>query len=362
MGTTTDGEARTIEGDVEFRHIDFRAMGSGMRAVLAGRAHLQSHADDARRGGPGADDDALAHVADWFAEWESHLSRFRGDSELARLNAAAGRRTAVSEVLWGVLQAALGAARATNGLVTPTLLDAVERAGYDRSFEQLGNGSTVAGRASDGPAPDGIIAVERIGGRARPASTVRADGQAGWRAIRTVDADRTVTLPAGVRLDLGGIAKGWAADEAARRLAVHGPALVDAGGDIAVSGPLPDGGRWPIAVGDPRAPDAHLTVLWLAGGGVATSGTDVKRWQRNGDWQHHIIDPRTGAPAVTDVLSATVVARSTRVAETAAKAVLLLGRRAGMAWIERQPALAGILVGSDGEVHASRRLACHLGG
>lgn len=320
-------------------HLSFRAMGCAMRATLA------MPASDA----PGA----LEPVPGWFAEWEAHLSRFRQDSELARLNAAAGHPVRVSIVLWEVLEAALASAKWTDGLATPTLLDAVERAGYDRSFETLMVEETVVRGAetSTGAAPGG----RRWLGWGRSTTP-------DWRAIRRDAATRTVTLPAGLRLDFGGTAKGWAADEAVRRLAVHGPALVDAGGDIASSGPRAGGERWPVAVASPFQPDQHLALLWLGRGGVATSGRDHRRWQRAGRWQHHIIDPRSGEPASTDVLSATVVARSARMAEAAAKTALILGSRKGLAWIEAHPPLAALLVTDDGEVHTSRRLATYLGG
>jgi len=358
METTTIARSTATGGVVELRHIDFRAMDSDMRAVRAVEDRALPEERDARCGGPAFGDDGLAQARGWFAEWEAHLSRFRDDSELAHLNAADGRRTAVSAILWDVVQAALQAARWTDGLVTPTLLSAVERAGYDRSFEGL----VPDGRTGNRPSLDVPPPVGRADARVSEAAAATPVTRDAWRAIRTDPLGRTVTLPAGVRLDLGGIAKGWAADAAARRLAAHGPALVDAGGDIAVSGPLPDGGRWPIAVGDPRAPDAQLAVLWLAGGGVATSGTDFHRWQQDGQWRHHIIDPRTGVPAVTDVISATVIGRSAVEAEAAAKAALIQGSRAGMAWIERHPALAALMVGQHGEVHNSRRLERFLGG
>jgi thiamine biosynthesis lipoprotein len=322
--------------------LDFRAMGCAMRVVLAG--------------GTAASAASLSAVPAWFAEWEARLSRFRPDSDLSRLNAAAGHPTVVGEVLWQVLQAARVAAEWTEGLVTPTLLAAVEEAGYDRSFEQI----AVAGGAAV-PAPAG--APRRVGARLRQRWTARRlAGARDWRAIRLHEASRSVTLPAGGRLDLGGIAKGWAADEAARRLAVAGPALVDAGGDIAVTGPRAGGLRWPVAVANPFAPGRHLAVLWLAGGGVATSGRDRRRWRQGGEWRHHIIDPRSGRPALTDVQTATVVATSARQAEAAAKAALILGRRRGLGWIEDHPSLAALLVTDDGEVHASRRLAQYLGG
>jgi thiamine biosynthesis lipoprotein len=275
---------------------------------------------------------ALAAVPGWFETWEAHLSRFRPESELNQLNRRAGQPVRVSPVLWAVLQAALRAARQTGGLVTPTLLSALEAAGYDRTFQEVA--------LAPGPA--------------RPVPRTAPDA---WRRIIGGTRRHLVWLPPGLRLDFGGIAKGWAADQAARRLAAAGPALVDAGGDIAVSGPCADGSAWPVGVADPRADDRDLTLLRLRGGGVATSGRDYRRWQQNGAWQHHILDPRTGQPATTDVLSATVIGPATEAAEIAAKAALILGSRAGLAWIDARPTLAGLLVLDDGQVLRSRRFA-----
>ncbi|HMK07966.1 MAG TPA: FAD:protein FMN transferase, partial [Anaerolineales bacterium] len=171
---------------------------------------------------------------------------------------------------------------------------------------------------------------------------------------------QTVRLPAGTRLDLGGIGKGWAADRAVRRLSRTGAALVDAAGDIAVSGPTASGDPWPIGVADPAHAERQLAVLMIGKGGVATSGRDYRRWRQGGLWAHHIIDPRTGRPAQTDVLSATVVGPSARMAEAAAKAVLILGSREGLGWLEGRPALAGLVVLDDERVLTSRRMKPYL--
>jgi thiamine biosynthesis lipoprotein len=165
-----------------------------------------------------------------------------------------------------------------------------------------------------------------------------------WRTIRLEPAGRRVYLPSGVHVDLGGIAKGWAAEQASRRLSKHGPALVDAGGDIVVSGPMADGHAWPIDIADPLEPDHAIAQLNVDHGAVATSGRDYRRWQRDGRWQHHILDPRTAQPARTDVLTATVVAGTAWEAEAAAKTVRILGSHAGWAWLEARPALGGLLV------------------
>jgi thiamine biosynthesis lipoprotein len=244
-----------------------------------------------------------------------------------------GHPVAVPSALWDVLAVALDAAQQSDGLVRPTVLAALEAAGYDRPFADL---------TSELPA--GSVPTE----------------SADWRAIRLDKRTSTVMLPSDVRIDLGGVAKGWAADQAARRLAAFGPALVDAGGDIAVSGPMADGSPWPIAIANPFDPDDRLGLLQIVQGAVATSGRDYRHWQCGGVAQHHIIDPRTSRPAETDVVAATVVAPDGPSAEMAAKVALILGSRAGLAWLDARPILAGLLVLADGRVLRSRRIDVYL--
>jgi FAD:protein FMN transferase len=299
------------------QRLEFRAMGCHMLAVL--------DSDDA------AAIDALTQVPVWLEEWETSLSRFRDDSELSALNHFAGQWMRVSETLWQVIQAARDAARESNDLVTPMLLDALQAAGYDRSFELLEGANVSANVIAPQPAGD-------------------------WRAIELDTPNRTVRVPHGTRLDFGGVAKGWAADQAARRLAAIAPALVDAGGDIAISRIRANGEPWPIAVADPFNAESDLELLMIDQGGVATSGRDFRKWQQDGKWQHHIIDPRTGAPAETDVLAVTVIAPTTLAAEIAAKVALILGSQNGLQWIEARSELAGLLVLENGQVLRTRRL------
>jgi thiamine biosynthesis lipoprotein len=284
---------------------------------------------------------ALAPVPGWFDTWEQHLSRFRDDSELSRLNRSQGQLTTVSPVLWEVVDAAFHAATQTDGLVSPTLLEAMEATGYDRSFELIRE------------APTGSLRSETVAQATMPRVL-------SWWAITRDPRTHALQLPHGLRLDLGGIAKGWAADRAAEQLGHAGPALVDAGGDIAVSGPLPEDKPWPVGVADPMAPDRDLEILLVRRGGVATSGRDYRRWQHAGRWQHHILDPRTGRPATTDVLSATVVAPTACEAEASAKVALILGSRDGLTWLDARPELAGLLVLEDGRVLRSRRLQAYV--
>jgi len=307
--------------------LEFRAMGSRIRVIL-----------------DSASPTAAAHlsaVPHWFAEWEQCLSRFRADSELNRLNRSGGQAVPVSPVLWDVLYQALSAAQQSAGLVTPTLLSALEAAGYTASFDKL-HPEANHGRHGQLSIAAGWVASHD------------------WRAIECDPENGTVRIPAGMRLDLGGTAKGWAAHQTMQRLAAHGPVLVDAGGDIAVSGPQRDGSPWPIGISDPVDPARQPELLLISGGGVATSGRDYRRWQQHGTWQHHLIDPRTGQPAATNLLSATVVAASVCAAEMAAKVTLLLGSNAACDWVEARPELAALLVREDGQMLHSRRLPAYL--
>ena len=285
------------------RH-EFHAMGTTVTVIVPKRAR---HAAEA--------------VVSLFSTWESVLSRFRPESELSRLNAAAGREVPVSPLLLSVVETAVRAARATDGLFDPALLGAMISAGYDRTFED----------------------VPRVG----PADGGRNRGTAGgWRTLRVDVARHTVTLPQGAGIDLGGIAKGMAVDAAMGLLtaAAVSPAAVDAGGDLLVRGLPPHRRSWPIRL---ELPDGGHRVLEIAAGGLATSGIGRRNWVRGGELRHHLIDPRTGRPAVGDGWSATVAAASASQAEVAAKVVFMLGPEAGARFLLER-GLTGLYVRRDG--------------
>jgi thiamine biosynthesis lipoprotein len=287
--------------------IEFHAMGSRMLAALECPVEQAG---------------ILQHVPVWFAEWEQLFSRFKPDSELNRMNGNLGKPFPVSSQLWDVLTLSLENVRASSGLVTPAVLDQLEFTGYDRSFEQIQN-----------------HAVKKY--------LIPADEPC-LGEIDMDEASHTVTLPKNLRLDLGGVAKGWSAHQAMLRLSVTHPALVDAGGDIAVSRPLANGDAWPVGVRNPFKPGSDLALLALKNSSVATSGRDYHRWMMNGAWQHHLIDPRTGNPAKTDLLTATVTAPDVMVAEMAAKMILIQGSESGKEWLEHQPELEGLLILENG--------------
>ena len=233
-----------------------------------------------------ADDRSLlTEVETEFRRLERVLSRFRPDSELSQLNEAGEGH--VRPELLEVIELAVEARAASGGRFDPTVHDAVVAAGYDRSFELLDD------RPGEPTTP------ARVGG------SVTIDRSTGH-----------VALEAGYRLDLGGIAKGWAADSALAVLSQAGPALVNAGGDVAAAGRV-----WPIAV---EAAGGAIT-LGLEEGGLATSGRDRRTWVRDGEARHHLIDPATGVPAEGDVRTVTVAAGCAAEAEVLAKTLFLAG-------------------------------------
>ncbi len=267
----------------------------------------------------------LTRVSEWFDSWEQSLSRFRLDSELSQLNRSPGRMQSVSPVFWEVFQLSMDIAERSSGLISPLVLDALLQAGYSQGFELLKPSGNGINTKTGSPIP----AVDRLQ----------------WD-IKS----HSIQLPPDMHLDFGGVAKGWAAHKAMNKLKIYAPALVDAGGDIAISGLRADGQPWPIAIADPMRPGDQLGMLRVGRCGIATSGTDYRRWKTGDDWQHHIIDPRTGRPAETDVLSVTVVAPTVMEAEMAAKVVLISGSQRGPEWLEDQPHLEGLVVLEDGSI------------
>lgn len=225
---------------------------------------------------------------------ERVLSRFDRHSDLTRLNQEAGTWVKVDTRLVDALEAALRGRADTHGLFDPTILTALEAAGYDRSFELLRERAPI--RLADWQA-GAHIEIDRDSGRAR--------------------------VERGAAVDLGGIGKGFSATRALNAMRTAWPALagglVDLGGDIAVWGTPPEGGLWRIVVVDPRGYKGVVGTLELASGGVATSGRDIRRFG-HGRRLHHLIDPATGEPAATGPISVTVVAASATEAEVYATA------------------------------------------
>ncbi|MGD8633664.1 MAG: FAD:protein FMN transferase [Anaerolineales bacterium] len=296
--------------------IEFRAMGSKMMAAL-------------EVDGPQARE-SLSRVPAWFEIWEQHFSRFREDSELSELNRRAGEWVQVSAAMWEMLLTAREVERESGGLVTPALQGALAAYGYDRSFEWVAKVSA-------------NLEVKELDRKPLPGMQLQIDPY-----------DRRVHLPLGTQLDFGGIAKGWSADQALAKLSSIGAGLVDAGGDVASGRPNAQDAAWPVGITDPFAPEDMVELLALRGEAVATSGRDVHRWLQNDAWRHHLIDPRTGEPAASRVLAATVIAPTAVEAEIGAKCALILGQVEGLAWLDARPQCSGLLIMEDGAVLESR--------
>ena len=261
-------------------------------------------------------------------------SRFRPDSELSRLNAAGGAVTGVSELFAGLLEAALRAARLTDGDVDPTCGQALADIGYDRDFAEI----RAAGLQAGGP----------------PGRLRRAGRVPGWRSVRLDRGRRLVQLAGGAQLDLGATAKAWAADRCAEIIAgrLGGGVLVSLGGDIAVAGPAPAGG-WRVRVTDDHAagPDAPGQTVTISSGGLATSSTTVRTWAVGGQRAHHIINPATGEPARSCWRTVSVAAGSCVDANTASTAAIIRSA-AARPWLS-DAGLPARLVRADGGVETT---------
>ena len=233
----------------------FRALGTTATVVVT----VRSSADEAE-----------SILREELEAIDRACSRFRPDSELAYLQACAGRTVEVSPLLFEALDVAYSVAARTHGAVDPTVGRAVEALGYDRDFEQI---------------------------RSRPLRTTDLGPAPGFRHLHLDHTRGTARIPKGVRLDLGSSAKALVADKAAAHIAqrLDSGALVSIGGDIAVAGkPPPEGWAIGIAVDSATGPDDVDQVVAIRQGGLASSSTEIRAWQMGSAQVHHIVDPATG--------------------------------------------------------------------
>ena len=263
-------------------------------------------------------------------DFDRRLSRFREDSELARLNRDPREEVPASSLLRRAVRAGVWAAEQTDGLVDPTLVPQLVAAGYATSRDGLSSASLA----------DGLAAAPAR----RPA---RPDPQARWRAIDVLDKAGIIRRPAGLMFDTGGVGKGLAADLAARPLERYARYAVDVGGDVRVGGRDPDGEAVEIEVRHPQTGEA-ADLFRIGRGAVATSGLDVRLWRRSdGLYAHHLLDPATGEPAWTGIICASARAPTALEADTLAKAALLAGRDGARALLAHH---GGLIVTDDGGI------------
>jgi len=282
-----------------------------------------------------------ARVAARVRAWAGRLTRHDAASDLMRANADPRGAAPVRPTLAATLRWAADAAELTGGIVDATML-------RERLAAEWTTPSESTTPAEPAPASAGLPA-DSSGPASRPA----------WRLEAARHGGALLHRDPGVAFDLDGVAKGWIADRALALLDRHPGALVDADGDLAIRSA--EGDAWEVGVADPRTDGAELAVFLLPGArlgaryGLATSGISVHRWAGPDGRRHHLIDPRTGLPAATDVVQATVLAGSARAAEAWAKTVVVLGLVAALDVLDRAPILGAILLASDGRVLAVPR-------
>lgn len=285
---------------------EFRAMNTTIRTFLLGEKEREK-------------------IEQWFRWAERMLSRFREDSELSQLNRSAGKLFVPSPLLFHVLAAADFYYKETDGIFHPYLAHTLCQIGYDRSFETI--------------SPDFVYE--------------GSDNQSILSPLIIDERMKSVMLSEGVAVDLGGIAKGWSAQQMSRQLRKGGvqQGVIDAGGDIVIWGEKKGG--WKVAIADPFNHERDCVVVTLhRGAGIATSSTMKRRWHdRSGKEFHHIIDATTGCSSHSDLVQATVFAQDATTAEVYAKCLLILGWEYGMAWMsEKRRGLGAIGVRNDGTV------------
>ena len=288
-------------------------------------------------GDPKFVEDGFKAVTAWIRSCEQRFTRFTDSSELAEFNRSDGRWVSVSADMFDLLAEAYDLVERTQGLFDPSILPDLINAGYDRSIEMIRQPATAR------PDP-----VQPNQAQAFPALATR---HLSFTSARLEPKDRSVRLQPGMRLDLGGVAKGWMAERAAHKLAAYANSVaVDIGGDLFLLGEAEDAPDWEIGLEDPREPATDLAILHVkAPVAVATSSVVKRRWTQSQATRHHIIDPRTGEPADTDWLCVTAIAPHGAQAEAFAKSLLIAGsKEAG----EVSQGLAGLAyIGVDQSGH-----------
>ncbi len=281
---------------------EFRAMASPCRIIV--------------------DNEELARAGEQFVhDLEARWSRFLPSSEVSGVNRATGRLVMVSEPTARLFDRAEFARVATAGRFNPLVLDRLEALGY------------VASPAGPVTAAADLVDAHAIANR----------------PIEVFMEVCGVRLPPGSRFDPGGIGKGLAGDLVLEHLRSLGATTVqiELGGDVRLWGTNWIGGPWSIDVLDPRDRVGLLTRLELTEGAIATSSVLGHTWTVDDRHLHHLIDPSTGQPSETDVLSVTTTSSELWWAEVVAKVAVLAGSRRAPA-VMRQYGCSGVVLDRAG--------------
>jgi len=284
-------------------------MGTTVTITVAGTGEARAHR-------------AIDRAFGKIEQIESEMGPNGASSEVRRINARTpGEPVPVGRDLGAVILAALDIARASDGAFDPTIGGVTELWGFDGG-----------GRVPDAESLRGAVA------------------QVGWRLIHFDNSSAKVVIDGdSTRIDLGGIAKGFAVDAAARSLVEDGigAAMIDAGGDLLLIGGKPGRGAWRVGVQDPRNPGALAARMDLRDVAVATSGDYERFFTEGGVRYHHILDPATGMPA-RGCRSVTVIAPTAMEADACATAAFVLGPERGMDFIRARPGVEAMIIDADG--------------
>jgi thiamine biosynthesis lipoprotein len=259
---------------------------------------------------------------------EKRFTRFSEHSELSALNRSAGNWFQASPDLFEVVREALIYFHKTDGLFDPSILPSLKNAGYVHSMDEI----------------------RRVESVPQPARHLQASVST-FASVELDETNSSICLPADLQIDLGGIAKGWIAERAAHLLSQYASACaVNAGGDMFLVGYPHGQDSWEVGLEDPRNPSEDISVLLLQEGAVATSSVMKRAWKQGNISRHHLINPRTGEPAITSRLSVTVLAPHATKAETFAKAFLIADEEETQSLAEQNPELTALAVDKDGNL------------
>lgn len=296
----------------------FRAMNTGLILGAEGQ--------------PGEIQAGFKRARAYIEACERRFTRFSEQSELSQLNASSGSWFYASDDLFDLVQQARRFVDRSGGLFNPAVLTALKAAGYDKSMDDI-----------------------RLNGVSSKSSVAEVE-VGDFRAIKIDPSSRGIWLPAGMEIDLGGIAKGWIAERAAGILSEYTTACgVNAGGDLFLIGYPESETRWTVGIEDPFDPSRDLAILRVNPGAVATSSVIKRRWQQGGQARHHLIDPRTGKPAETDWASVTVTAPDGAAAEVFAKVLLMAGSKGADKVAAQAPEITFVAVDTQGKLWGNRK-------
>lgn len=271
-------------------------------------------------------------VRRFTAECEERFSRFRDNSELCQLNRSAGTWFHSSTEMMDLVGEALDLYHLTGGLFDPSILNALQRSGYDRSMDEI----------------------KEIGHLLEAVAALPFASHFGQTRLDITN--EAILIPSDAQIDLGGIAKGWIAENAARLLADYTPACaVSIGGDLFFHGTPQGETAWQVSLEDPLDEQNVLAILSVGPGALATSTVTRRKWLQGNQERHHIIDPRTGIPADSEWLSVSVATPKATAAEAFAKAILIGGSQVAAQFTAQYPDSWFIVVQPDGSLSGSNK-------